>query len=132
MELRWQLEPVPEIGWVRTSIYGGWEEGALRPIDPLQLILPTQPHVEDDPLQLLPDTDEMAAWDIRLRFPFRTWFNVPIDHLDLYLQHGGEDVIARRLGPIPYPTLAGVANLYGTTLALACPAPECRAGSRRR
>jgi hypothetical protein len=116
MDIRW-THPIFEIGWARSSIFGGYEEGVARPVDLGQLLLPTQPHVEDDPLHLLPDTDELAAWDIRLRLPVGEWFELPIDALEAYIQHGGEDIIARQLGPIPYPTLAGVANLYGIAIA---------------
>jgi hypothetical protein len=35
------------------------------------------------------------------------------------MQQGGEDVIARNIGPIPVPALAGIANLYGLEIAKA-------------
>jgi len=115
MDFRWS-HPIVEVGWSRSSIFGGFENGTARPVNFGQLLLPTQPHVEDDPLQLLPDTDELAAWDIRLRLPVGEWFSIPVDTLEAYIQHGGEDIIARQLGPLPYPTLAGVANLYGVAV----------------
>lgn len=115
MDLRWN-HPLVSIGWSRSSLFGGYEDGVARPINVAQLLLPTQPHVEEDPLQLLADTDEIAAWDIRLRAPIGDWFSLPIDYIEAIIQHGGEDIIARKLGPLPYPTLAGVANLYGVTL----------------
>ena len=110
MDLRWLPVPYVELGASRVGIFGG----AGRPAPPLgQLILPTKPHVYDDPDQLLPDQDEMAAVDIRLMVPIREGY------LEGYWQYGGEDVIARRLGPIPYPALAGIGNLYGVEASVA-------------
>ncbi|MFT4978185.1 MAG: hypothetical protein ACI8S6_004093, partial [Myxococcota bacterium] len=97
----------------RVSIFGG----AGRPAPSLgQLILPTDPHIYEDPDQLLPDQDELAAVDLRLLIPIR-----PIDgYVEVYWQYGGEDVIARRLlDVIPYPALGGIGNLYGAELSVA-------------
>ena len=115
MDFRWSPIPMLEMGLTRNAIFGGWENGDLRPIDPLQLLVPTKPHVYGDTEQLLADTDERAAIDVRLTIPLSKW--IPIDYLDLYIQQGGEDVIARNIGPIPVPALAGIANLYGIEIA---------------
>lgn len=119
MDARWAVTPWVEVGGTRMSIFGG--EGRPTP-DWLQLLVPTEPHIYDDPDQLLPDQDELAALDIRLTVPTRALaarvgVTLPVDYLELWWQYGGEDVIARDLGPIPIPSLAGVANLYGAELA---------------
>jgi hypothetical protein len=117
MDFRWAPVPMLEMGLTRNAVFGGWEDGVLRPIDPLQLLIPSEPHVYGDTEQVLADTDERAALDIRLTIPLSKW--LLIDYLDLYMQQGGEDVIARNIGPIPVPALAGIANLYGLEIAKA-------------
>lgn len=110
-DLRWLPIPELEIGVTRMTIFGG--EGRP-PVDVGQLLLPTEPHIYDDPDQLLPDQDELAALDFRILLPLQRWIaGSPIRHVEGYWQYGGEDVIGRKLGPIPYPSLAGVANIYG-------------------
>ncbi len=110
-DVRWLPVPELEIGVTRMTIFGGEDRP---PVDFGQLLLPTEPHIYDDPDQLLPDQDELAALDFRLCLPLHHWLaSIPIQHVEAYWQYGGEDVIARKLGPIPYPSLAGVANIYG-------------------
>jgi hypothetical protein len=110
MDFRWLPVPEVEIGATRMSIFGG----VGRPTPDIgQLLLPTEPHVEDDPDALLPDQDEIASLDFRVTAPLRRWFGIPVDYVEGWWQYGGEDVIARKIGPIPYPSLAGVGNLYG-------------------
>ena len=41
-----------------------------------------------------------------------------LDYVEFWTQYGGEDVIARSLGPIPVPALAGIANLWGGELGM--------------
>ncbi len=113
MDLRWKPLPQVELGASRRAIFGGWEDGSLRPVDPLQLLLPSEPHVEDDPDRLLHDSDEAAAIDARLLLPVGRWLRQPVDYVELWVQHGGEDLIDSELGSLPWAQLAGVANLYG-------------------
>lgn len=106
MDLRWAPVPWLELGASRASLF--WGEG--RPAPSLgQLILPLDPHVPSDPDQLLPDQDEIAALDARLRVPLPG----AMDYVEVYWQYGGDDMIVRRFGPVPTPSLAGVANLGG-------------------
>ena len=108
MDVRWAPAPQVELGATRMAIFGG--EG--RPFPEFsQLLVPTDPHVYGDPEQLLPDQDEIAALDAKIRLPVGD--SLPIDAVALWGQYGGEDVIARELGPIPVPSLAGIANLWG-------------------
>jgi len=111
MDLRLSPIPMLELGATRTAIFGG--EG--RPTPQFgQLLLPTKPHIENDPEQRLPDQDEMAAFDARLTLPLARWIDgVGVDYLELYGQYGGEDVVKRDLGFLPIPALAGIANLWG-------------------
>jgi len=114
-DFRWAPIPQFEMGATRVGIFGG--EG--RPAPEIgQLILPTKPHIEGDPEQLLPDQDEMAALDGRLTLPFEQWVGAGPEYLELYIQYGGEDVIAREIIGIPVPALAGVANLYGVAVGM--------------
>ena len=113
MDLRWLPVPGLEIGATRLSIFGG--EG--RPaVDVGQLLVPSEPHVYDDPDLSEPDQDELASIDLRVTLPVGKWLGLPIDAVEGWWQYGGEDVIARKLGPIPYPSLAGVGNLYGAAV----------------
>jgi hypothetical protein len=116
MDLRWSPVPAIELGATRLSIFGG--EGRP-PVDVGQLLVPTEPHVYDDPDLSEPDQNELAALDLRLTLPLRKWWRLPVDHVELWWQYGGEDVIGRKAGPIPYPSLAGVGNLYGAEVAVA-------------
>jgi hypothetical protein len=110
MDFRWAPLPAVEIGATRMSIFGG----VGRPPPSLgQLILPTKPHVSNDPEQKLPDQDEIAALDLRVTLPIhRVWPGL-LDYAEFWTQYGGEDVIARSIGPVPVPSLAGIANLWG-------------------
>jgi hypothetical protein len=110
-DIRFSPVPALEIGATRMAIFGG--EG--RPAPELgQLILPTQPHIANDPDQRLPDQDELAALDLRLTLPLNDWLPTSgLDYLEVWGQYGGEDVIGRRIGPVPVPALAGIANLWG-------------------
>ena len=123
-DLRWAPIPEIELGATRMGIFGG--KGRPAP-DVGQLLLPTDPHVENDPGQKLPDQDEIAALDARVNLPLGRWINGPrvdagmgfgLDYLEVYTQYGGEDIIARELGPIPVPALAGIANLWGAELGV--------------
>lgn len=118
MDLRWAARSWLEIGGTRMSIFGG--QGRPPP-DPLQLLVPTEPHVYDDPDQLLPDQNELAALDLRVTVPVgrlarRAGADSRVDYLELWWQYGGEDVIARESLGLPYPSLAGVANLFGAEI----------------
>jgi len=111
MDLRWSPAQWVEVGATRIGIFGG--QG--RPMPEIgQLLLPTDPHVYGDPDQLQPDQDEMAALDVRVTVPLESW--LPVDSLTVWTQYGGEDVIARSIGPVPVPSLAGIANLWGAEL----------------
>ena len=99
--------PVVEFGATRASLFGG----VGRPSPSIgQLLVPTDPHVYDDPEQLEPDQDEIAALDLRLSLPLPA---TSLDYVEVWWQYGGEDVIARKIVGIPAPALAGVANLAG-------------------
>jgi hypothetical protein len=115
MDLRWLPVPMLEIGVNRLSLFGG---AGRPPVDVGQLVLPTEPHVSDDPDKLLPDQDELATLNVKVNAPLHKWFGGPFGHLSAWWEYGGEDVIERKLGPLPYPALAGVANLYGGELAV--------------
>lgn len=110
MDFRYLPVPEFEICLSRASIFGG--EG--RPdVDVGQLLIPSEPHVYDDPDQELPDQDELAALSFRVNLPLRKRWRLPIDHVSGWWEYGGEDMVARDFGGVPYPTLAGIANLYG-------------------
>jgi hypothetical protein len=110
MDLRWLPVPWIEVGATRLALFGGVDRPA---VNLGQLLVPTEPHVYDDPDQTLADQNELAALDFRVTLPLGAWTGLPVDYVEGYWQYGGEDVIARKLGPIPYPSLAGVGNLYG-------------------
>jgi len=113
-DFRFSPFPALEIGATRMALFGG--KGRPSP-EFGQLLLPTRPHVANDPNQRLPDQDEIAALDARLSFPLDTWVpNLGVAYLDLWTQYGGEDVIARQIGPVKVPALAGIANLWGAEL----------------
>jgi hypothetical protein len=112
MDLRWAPLPYVELGASRVGLFGG--EG--RPLPSLgQLVLPTDPHVYDDPDKEEPDQDEIAAIDLRLLAPLPP--GAPLDYLEIYWQYGGDDMVMRSIGPVPTPSLAGVANLLGGEVA---------------
>lgn len=110
MDLRWRPCPAFELGATRLSLFGGV---GRPPVDVGQLILPTEPHVDDDPEKVLADQNEMASLDFRLTLPLRRWTGLPVEHVEAWWQYGGEDVRAVQSAGIPYPSLAGVGNLYG-------------------
>ena len=110
IDVRWLPIPHVEIGATRMSLFAG--EGRPTP-DLWQLILPTQPHVYDDPDQLLPDQDELASLDFRGTLPLSALTEGRISWLEGWWQYGAEDIIKREFASIPYPSLAGIANLYG-------------------
>ena len=116
MDFRWMPIPGLELGASRVGIFGGED----RPRPKLgQLLLPTDPHVYDDPDGLLPDQDEIAALDARVNLPLDRWLGVSsIRYLEFWWQYGAEDIIAIDTLGIRYPSLAGIANLYGAELAL--------------
>ena len=62
MDGRWLVRPEVELGLSRLGIFGG--EGRPSPGFG-QLLLPTEPHIYDDPERLKPDTDEKASVDFR-------------------------------------------------------------------
>ena len=104
MDLRWAPVRYVEVGASRVSLFGG--EG--RPLPSVgQLLLPLDPHVEDDPDQALPDQDEIAALDVRLNAPF------PGGFVSGWWQYGGDDMVVRD----GLPALAGIANLFGGEVA---------------
>jgi hypothetical protein len=110
MDLRYLPIPQLELGFTRMAIFGG--EG--RPsVDIGQLLLPTEPHIYDDPDQLLPDQNELARLDFRLTLPLKKWFDGPVDYIEGWWEYGGEDVIGKEFGVLKLPTLAGIGNLYG-------------------
>jgi hypothetical protein len=115
MDLRWMPLPWVELGASRVGIFGGQD----RPAPSIgQLILPTEPHVYDDPDALLPDQDEIAALDARVSLPLDRWTGLQsIRYLEFWWQYGAEDIIAAESFGIRYPSLAGIANLYGAELA---------------
>lgn len=117
MDLRWAPLPWVELGASRVGLFGG--EG--RPAPRIgQLILPTEPHVSDDPDQTLPDQNELAALDLRVLVPLARLMpeQLPLRTLELWWQYGGEDVIGKEWQGVPYPSLAGVGNLGGGELAV--------------
>ena len=116
LDLRWAPVPWIEVGLARNAVFGGSEGGVARPIRWGQVILPTHPHVYDDPEQIEADTDERAAWDVRITPPLGRWGVPVLDYAEVAIQHGGEDVITRRGGLFPWPTLAGSANVYGAEI----------------
>ncbi len=115
IDARWLPVPILELGATRMTIFAG--EGRP-PVEIGQLILPTEPHIYDDPDRLLPDQNEIARLDFRLMLPIQKWFDGPVRYGEVWWEYAGEDVIKRYSGPVPYPALAGVANLYGAELAL--------------
>lgn len=110
LDLRWRPCSAFELGLTRQSLFGG---AGRPPVDLGQLLLPTEPHVYDDPDRELADQNELASLDFRVTLPLRRWFELPVDHVEGWWQYGGEDVVALEAAGIPYPSLAGVANLYG-------------------
>ena len=115
MEFRWLPHPIFELGVDRLSIFGG--EG--RPdVDIGQLLVPTEPHVYDDAEKSRPDQDELAAVDFRVSLPLAKWWGGPVRWVEGWWVYGGEDLVERKLGPVPYPALAGVGNQYGAEVAL--------------
>ncbi len=115
MDLRWMPHPVFELGLNRLSLFGG--EG--RPeVDFAQLLVPSEPHIYDDPDKELPDQNELASVTMRANLPLHRWFGGPFGHLSGWWEYGGEDMIVRQLGTVDYPALAGVANLYGGEIAI--------------
>jgi hypothetical protein len=110
MDFRWAPTSWLELGATRFGVFGG--EG--RPLPSVgQLILPTKPHVYDDPNQEEPDQDEIAAFDARVTLPLPG----PLDYLEVYTQYGGDDLIVNRELGFPRPQLAGIANLAGAELS---------------
>ena len=110
MDFRYSPVSWYEVGLSRLSLFGG--EG--RSLPPLwELLVPLNPHVDGDPNQLEPDTDELAAIDMRFTIPIGvSW----LQWLELWAQYGGEDMIMRSIGPLPVPSLGGVGNLFGGSL----------------
>ncbi len=119
MDFRWAPVPWVELGASRLSLFGGTElDGTPRPLPAVaQLLVPSDPHVESDPDGELPDQDELAALDARLVLPLDLWIPGPVDAVEAWIQYGGEDMIMRSIGPVPTPSLAGVANLYGVQIS---------------
>jgi hypothetical protein len=110
MDLRWIPVPWIELGATRMGLFGG--QG--RPLPGLfELLVPLEPHTYDDPEKEEPDQNELASLDFRVSLPLARWVGGPVDRLEGWWQYGAEDIIARRLGAVPYPSLAGVANLWG-------------------
>jgi hypothetical protein len=115
MDLRWLPVPWIELGATRLGLFGG----AGRPMPGLlELLVPTDPHVYDDPDKEEADQNEQASLDVRVTLPLAHWVGGPVDYVEGWWQYGAEDIIARKLGSVPYPSLAGVANLWGLEGAL--------------
>lgn len=115
MDLRWMPHPVIEIGVNRLAIFGG--EG--RPaVDVGQLLVPSEPHIYDDPDQILPDQDELATVNVRVNAPLHRWFGGMLGHATGWWEYGGEDMVMRDVGGIEIPSLAGIGNLYGGEVAV--------------
>lgn len=114
MDLRWLPVPWIELGATRLGMFGG--QGRPMP-GLLELLVPTEPHVYDDPDKEEPDQNEQASLDFRVTLPLARWVGGPVDYLEGWWQYGAEDIIARHLGSVPYPSLAGVANLWGLEAA---------------
>lgn len=115
MNLRWSPVPEFELGLNRLSIFGG--EG--RPaVDVGQMFIPSEPHVANDPDHLLPDQDELASLDFRVTLPLHKWLGGPVRYVEGWWEYGGEDMVVRQLGSVPYPSLAGVGNTYGGEVAV--------------
>jgi hypothetical protein len=113
LDLRYRPLPYLELGAGRSALFGG--EG--RPaVNIAQLLIPTEPHVYDDPDARSPDQNELAALDARLWVPWGRWVGHDEAGLSLWWEYGAEDVIAQESLGIPYPSLAGVANLGGAEL----------------
>ena len=111
MDFRYQPLSWLELSATRLSLMGG--EG--RPLPSLgQMILPSDPHIENDPNQLLPDQDELACLEAYGRFAFDKVG--PVTGLEIWFQYGAEDAIQKRLGVLPYVSLAGVASMGGLSL----------------
>jgi len=114
MDLRWLPVPWIELGATRLGLFGGQD----RPMPGVwDLLVPTDPHIYDDPNKEEPDQNEQASLDFRVTLPLARWLGGPVDYVEGWWQYGAEDIIARRLGPVPYPSLAGVANLWGLQAA---------------
>lgn len=115
LDLRWLPWRCVEIGATRMTLFGGVDRP---PVNLGQLLLPTEPHVYDDPDLSEADQDELAALDFRVTLPLHRWWGLPVDAVEGWWQYGGEDVVARNSGGIPYPSLAGVANIYGAAVTV--------------
>jgi len=110
MDLRWLPVPWIELGATRIGLFGGQD----RPMPGLfELLVPTDPHVYDDPNKEEADQNEQASLDVRVTLPLARWIGGPVSYVEGWWQYGAEDIIALKLGPVPYPSLAGVANLWG-------------------
>jgi len=110
MEARWLPVPWLELGATRLTIFGG-EDRTMPGF--FELMVPLDPHVEGDPEKDEADQNEMASLDLRLTLPLARWWGGPVDWVEGWWQYGAEDIIARETLGVPYPSLAGVANLYG-------------------
>ena len=117
LHMDFRIAPFPwlELGASRMSLFGG--VGRPKP-SIWELLVPLQPHVENDPTGKLADQNEIAALDLRLSLPLGQWVDGPLRFVEAWYQYGGEDMIVREVGGIPLPSLAGVANLYGFELGI--------------
>ena len=113
VDTRLALFGYAELGATRMALFGGV---GRPPVDLWQLLLPTEPHVYDDPDQTLPDQNELASLDLRVTLPVGRWGMGPVQTVEGWWQYGGEDMIVRHLGALPYPSLAGVGNLFGVEI----------------
>ncbi len=110
VDARWLPVPGLEIGVTRLSMFGG--EG--RPLPSAgQILLPTHPHVHGDPEKEEPDQNEQASIDVRGCLPLARLAGGPVDWIEGWWQYGAEDLIVRDFAGVSYPSLAGVAHLYG-------------------
>lgn len=113
MDARWRPRPWVELGASRVGQFAG----VGRPWPGLgELLLPLDPHIYGDPDQLEADSNELASLDLQLIAPLG-WLHPEADHLAVYWQYGGDDLIVDDSGAVPIPRLAGVANLFGAELS---------------
>jgi hypothetical protein len=112
-DVRWGHRDVLELGATRMTLFGGVGRPA---VDPLQLLIPTEPHIYGDPQRLRPDQDEIAVLDARIGLP-RAWRPAWLHHAEAWIAYGGEDLIVRERRVLPVPELAGIANLGGAEIA---------------
>ncbi|MBN1336907.1 MAG: hypothetical protein JXB39_13195 [Deltaproteobacteria bacterium] len=109
-DARWLPVPGLEIGATRMSLFGG-EDRAWPSLG--QILVPSEPHVYDDPEREQPDQDELASLDVRGCLPLARLVGGPVEWIEAWWQYGAEDLVMREIGGVSVPSLAAVAFLYG-------------------